>query len=238
VVFLVIHVKGISTKLQLYKHWRFDIVNTRLILKQSSPLVLQYSISIASWIFFYILIEHHGRQDLAISNTMRSIFGIFNIFTWAFATTTNAMVSNIIGQGKQDRVEELIGKIVKLSLGFSLVIALLLNIFPRAFLIIYGQDDSFTEAAIPVIRVLSGALILMSFGTIWLNAVTGTGNSRISLLIEMITLVFYCFYVYFVLERWQMSIVAGWMSEWVYWTSTFIFAFWYIRSGRWRGKVI
>jgi putative MATE family efflux protein len=238
VVFLVIHAKGIGAELGLYRHWKIDKANIRLILEQSSPLVFQFTISIMAWVFFYILIEHHGRQELAISNTMRNIFGLFGVFTWAFASTTNAMVSNIIGQGLQNKVELLIGKIIKLSLSFSIVIAILLNLFPRLFLSVYGQDEAFTTAAIPVIRIVSTALIMMSFATIWLNAVTGTGNTRINLLIELITILFYCIYVYLVLERWHLSLVMGWISEWVYWLSIFILSFAYMRSGRWKGKVV
>src|SRR5258708_2256282 len=167
VVFLVIHVKGISRELQLYKHWRIDPAKSRLILVQSSPLVFQYTISIMSWVFFYILVEHHGRQDLAISNTMRNIFGLAGVFCWPFASTTNAMVSNIIGQGKEGRVTELIVKIMKLSVGFTVILAALLNLFPHLFLSVYGQDAAFTDAATPVIRILSFAMILMSFSTIW-----------------------------------------------------------------------
>jgi MATE family multidrug resistance protein len=238
VVFVVIHAQGISKELQLYRHWAFDTTSVRLILTQSSPLVFQFIISITAWVFFYILVEHHGRQALAISNTMRNIFGLFGVFTWAFASATNAMVSNIIGQGMQDKVTELIRKIVKLSLSFSVIVALLLNCFPALFLSVYGQDPAFTQAAIPVIRIVSTALILMSFSTIWLNAVTGTGNTRINLLIELITIIFYCAYVYLTLERWNMSLVVGWMSEWIYWLSLFIMSFAYIRSGLWRGKVV
>ena len=238
VVFVVIHAQGISKELQLYRHWRIDTSNVRLILTQSSPLVFQYLISIAAWVFFYILIEHHGRQALAISNTMRNIFGLFGVFAWAFASATNAMVSNIIGQGMEDKVTELIRKIVRLSLGVSVIVALLLNCFPGLFLSVYGQDPAFTQAAIPVIRIVSSALILMSFSTIWISAVTGTGNTRVNLLIELITILFYCSYVYLTLERWNMSLVVGWMSEWIYWLSLFIMSFAYIRSGRWRGKVV
>lgn len=238
VVFLVMHAKGVSRQLQLYKHWTFDAVNSRLILVQSSPLVFQYSLSILAWVFFYILIEHHGRQALAISNTMRNIFGLFGVFTWAFASTTNAMVSNIIGQKMEHRVLELIGKILRLSVGFAVIVAILLNLFPEAFLTVYGQDAAFTQAAIPVIRVVSSALVMMPFATVFLNAVTGTANTRINLLIEMITIVFYCAYVYLVLQQWNLSIIYGWMSEWVYWGVIFILSFLYIRSGKWKGKVI
>ena len=75
VVLAVIRQKGIGKQFQLAKSWRFDPVNTRLILVQSSPLIFQYAISIISWEFFYILVEHHGQRDLAISNAMRNIFG-------------------------------------------------------------------------------------------------------------------------------------------------------------------
>jgi len=238
VVFFVIHAKGISKHLQLYRHWTFDPANSRLILVQSSPLIFQFTISIAAWTFFYILVEHHGRQALAISNTMRNIFGLFGVFTWAFASTTNAMVSNIIGQGLEDRVTELIRKIVKLSVSFAVIVAILLNCFPGLFLSVYGQDQAFTQAAIPVIRIVSSALVLMSFSTVWLNAVTGTGNTRVNLGIEVITIVLYCIYVYLTLERWNLSIVVGWISEWLYWISLFLLSFTYMRSGAWRGKVI
>jgi multidrug resistance protein, MATE family len=238
VVFIVIRAGGIGHALHLYGHWRLNWKISRLILTQSSPLVFQYLISIMAWVFFYILIEHHGPLELAISNTMRNIFGLFGIFTWAFASTTNAMVSNIIGQGLQDKVPALIAKILRLSIGFALIEAVALNLFPGLFLSVYGQEPAFIAAAIPVVRVVSSALIMMSFSTIWLNAVTGTGNTRINLLIECITIVLYCIYVYLVVERWKLSLVAAWMSEWLYWLSLFSMSYAYIRSGRWKGKVV
>jgi|SRR5579871_4922198 len=238
VVFIVIHLKGISKQLQLFNGFKFDAKNTKLILTQSSPLIFQYFMSVASWEFFYIMVEHHGKRDLAISNTMRNIFGIFGVFTWSFASTTNTMVSNIIGQGKKEKVIELILKIIKLSLCFSIPMATLLNIFPHAFLSVFGQNADFEAAAIPIIRVVSIALIMMSFSTVWLNAVTGTGNTDVNLAIEMITIIFYCIYVYLTLEYFNLPILYGWMSEWVYWISTFSFAFFYLRSGKWKKKVI
>jgi putative MATE family efflux protein len=238
VVFLVIHRKGLHKSFMLYKHFTFDWKTSRLILVQSAPLIMQYLISLGSWEFFYILIEHHGERALAISNTMRNIFGFFGVFTWSFAATSNTMVSNVIGQGMQNRVVELIGMIVRLSMGLAMVVCILLNLFPRLFLSIYGQGEEFIVEAIPVLRIVSSALILMSFAVVWLNAITGSGNTRIGLLIEVITIVLYCIYVYFVLEHLKLPITWGWMSEWLYWISTFTLAYFYIQSGRWKHKVI
>jgi MATE family multidrug resistance protein len=86
--------------------------------------------------------------------------------------------------------------------------------------------------------VVSVALIMMSFSTIWLNAVTGTGNTDVNLAIELVTIIFYCMYVYLTLEYFNLPILYGWMSEWVYWISTFTFAFFYLRSGKWKKKII
>ena len=238
VVFLVIHIKGISKRFSLYRGFTYDAPNTRLILVQSSPLIVQHAISIISWIFFYILIEHHGKRDLAISNTMRNIFGFFGVFTWAFAATTNTMVSNVIGQGKKDEVIRLIGKIVRISMSIALCVAVILNLFPGLFLSIYGQGEEFIEDAIPVVRIVSSALILMSFSTVWLNAVTGTGNSQVTLYIEAVTIIAYCIYVYVTLELLNLPITVGWMSEWLYWLMLFSASFVYIRSGKWKKKVI
>jgi multidrug resistance protein, MATE family len=238
VVFAVIHYKGISKQFALFSNRAFDKANTKLILKQSSPLIFQHAISLISWEFFYVLIEHHGARDLAISNTMRNIFGFFGCFTWAFAATTNTMVSNIIGQGMQDKVLLLINKIIRLSTGFGIVVFLVLNLFPGVFLSIYGQDQAFIDAAIPVLRVVSSALVMMSFSVVWLNAVTGTGSTKVNLQIEVITIIVYCIYVYLVLEVYKLSITIGWMSEWVYWAFLFTLSYSYIKSGKWKDKKI
>ncbi len=238
VIYAVIHFKGIHKSFAFFERTKIDISIVKLILTMSAPLIVQFAISIMSWEYFYILVEHHGPRALAISNTMRNIFGLFGIFCWAFASTTNTMVSNIIGQGKQDEVMPLINRIVKMSLGISIFIFIILNIIPEFFLSFYSQGDEFIAEAVPIVRIVSVALLMMSVGTIWLNAVTGTGNTRVNLLIELVTIVVYCVYVFLVLEYWNLSIGWGWGSEWVYWISMFTMAFFYMRSGKWKGKVI
>jgi putative MATE family efflux protein len=238
VIFLVIKWKGIGKQLQLFNHWKFDMVYAKQILITSAPLIAQFGISIISWEFFYILIEHHGSTDLAVSNAMRNIFGFFGCFTWAFASTTNAMVSNVIGQGLQHRVIELVYKIMKLSMGFAILVCIIINLFPQIFLSVYGQGPQFIATAIPVLRIVSAALILMSASVVWLNAVTGTGNTKVNLYIEIMAIILYCCYVYITLEKLQLSIIWGWASEWLYWSSMLIPSFIYMNSNKWKGKKI
>lgn len=240
IVLGIIYYKKMHLRFNLFRHFRFNKELAGLIFRQSSPLVMQFLLSIVAWMLFYVLIENtgHDGRPLAISNTMRNIFGMFGIFVWAFASTSNAMVSNIIGQGKKDQVEQLIYKIMRLSFLFTFSLCLLLNLFPDIFLSLFSEQKSFVTDAIPVIRMVSVGVLCMSVATVWLNAVTGTGNTRINLLIEIVAITLYSVYVWLVIRKWDMGLVWAWASELLYWSLLFTLSFIYIRSGKWRKKVI
>lgn len=240
VVFSVIHFKGMSSRFKLNMNLGFNKEQTTLVLVQSTPLIFQYAISILSWEFFFILVERNAQHssDLAISNIMRNIFGLFGVFTWAFGATSSTMVSNIIGQKRHEDVLKLIARLMSLSTGFALLVTLILNIFPVQILGIYGMDQEFVSRAVPVMRIVSSALVIMSFSVIWLNAVVGTGNSKVNLQIEFAAVCFYCIYNYMVFEVMKKPITWGWASEWIYWSIMFILAFFYLQYGKWRDKTI
>lgn len=238
VIYWVIAQKGITRQFRLFKGLQWNSSNNKLILSVSSPLMFQHAISIISWQYFFLLIEHHGAMALKVSNIMRNIFGLFGCFSWAFAATANAMVSNVIGQQKETEVPKLVIRIITLSSGIALVIALFLNLLPNAFLSLFGQGVEFNSAALPVLRVVSFALVLSSFSTILLNTVTASGNTRITFYIEVGAILLYCVYIYLVSEYFFLPIAYGWMSEWLYWTSLALPSVWYLRSGRWKNKRI
>ena len=238
VIFLVVQAQGISKQFSLFHGFRYHRDLTVKILELSGPLIFQMAISIVSWFFFYVLVEHHGQTQLAISTTMRNVFGFFGVFNWAFSSAANNMVSNIIGQGRKEDVVQLVAKIMRLSLGISLLIFLLLNLFPGVYFSVFGQGESFAREGTPTIRIVALALIFMSSSTVWLNAITGTGKSNITFFVELIAIVVYCVYAYVVLEVLRLSITWGWAAELLYWTLMGSLSYLYIRSGKWKSKAI
>jgi len=240
VIFWVISKKGISRKFSLLGNFRFEKETARLIAKISGPLAFQHATSILAWFFFYMLVARNSSQTgLAISTAMRTVFGFFGTCFWALAATTNSMVSNVIGQGRRDEIIRLVWKISKLSLGIAVVVCVILNLFPALYLSLFRPNDSlFVSEGIPVLRLIGFVTLFLSVGTVWLNAVTGTGNTRVTFLVEVSTLVFYCAYVFVVLEIKHLSILWGWLSEVLYWTFLFSLSYFYMRSKRWRQTVI
>jgi MATE family multidrug resistance protein len=237
-VFGIIWLRDMHTRFDLFADFRFDKKQAKLLLDQSAPLILQYGMSIFTWELFFIMISHHGRLALDISQFMRLVFSFCGIFSWSYGSTANTMVSNIIGQGKTEQVMPLIGRMVRVSMVTMTLFFLLIEGFPGPILSVMSTDPEFIAQGIPALRVVGLALLLSSFSVVYLNSVTGTGNSRATLVIEIITLTVYMIYIWLVLEKWNLSITWGWGSEIIYWTSMFTWSYIYLRYFDWRKKKI
>ncbi len=237
VVFWVIYGTGLKKKFKLLSSFSFDKEINKKILNVAVPLIFQFIISITTWLVFFLLIESKGTMAKAISNTMRNVFGLAGVFVWAFAGTSNTMVSNLIGQGRNEMVIPVVKKISLWSLGLCLLMILFLNIFPVAFFNLFGQNETFLKEGIPVIRVVSLGMIFMSVSNIWLNAVTGTGNTKVNLLIEIISILIYLIYTFYFMKFHYISLSIAWSNEFLYWNSILIMSFLYMRSRKWEKPI-
>jgi putative MATE family efflux protein len=235
VVIIVLFATGLKKEYRLMQHFKYHKERSKEVIKIATPLVLQYVISVTTWLVFFFLIEAlHDDAAKAISNTMRNIFGLSGVFVWAFSSTCNTMVSNLIGQGLHNKVQLAIGKIMLLSLCSAFTMCLFMNLFPHLFFSLFGQGESFIAAATPVMRMVTAGLIMMSMGNIWLNGVTGTGKTRVNLAIELVAISIYLAYTWYVMRFNYTSLARGWSNELVYWGSIFIMAFGFFRFGKWK----
>ncbi|UAY50647.1 MATE family efflux transporter [Ferruginibacter albus] len=238
VVYIVIRRLQLHHRFSLSKKYSFNKVISKEVLNISMPLVLQYVISLTTWLVFFIMIDRgYDADDKAISNVMRNVFGFAGVFIWAFASTTNAVVSNLVGQGRHHEVITAIHKIIRLSFCTALVIGALLNIFPEVFFNLFGQGESFAEKGTPVLRVVAGAMLLMSFAVVWLNSLTGTGQTKINLLVEIFAIVFYLLHTFLVVKVFKVPLFYAWSNEWVYWIVIFIISFIAMNKSKWKNNI-
>lgn len=229
---------GIHKAYPLRRYFHFDFDLSKRSLRVASPLIVQFMFSIGGWLVFFIFIEHLGGQALAASQLLRNIFGIVSVGTWALATACNTMVSNLIGQGRQDEVIGIILKIAKLSLGYAVVLCLFLLTFSYEFLGIYSNDPSLITFALPSLRVIVIATLVMSISTVTFNGVVGTGNTLVNLTMEITCVGSYLVYCYYIIRRLHSPLYVCWGSEFVYWISLLALSGLYLKSGKWKGKDI
>lgn len=208
------------------------------ILKISIFIMFQYFISIFTWFMFFVFIEKMGERPLAITNIGRSIYSLLMIPASALSITAATLVSNLIGAGESAKVMPAVMKISRIAIIATLPLILFTALFPQIYAQIYTSDTSLILAAIPTVRVVSIALILYAVGNVIINAVSGTGSTRMAFVIELISLIFYILYVYYfsIYNPHDVSIV--WLSELVYWSIMGVLAYVFMKQGKWKQKVI
>jgi putative MATE family efflux protein len=239
-VFYLITVLWIIEKSSLFKQYRINYFSNpdwklmKETLVKSSPLIMQYFLSIGAWEVFFIYVEHLGKTESAVSQILRSVFGLVGVVTWALASTCNSMVSNVIGQGKLDEVIPLIKKIIVVSFSISFLLGIAVISFPEDFLRLLTSDEMLVQKGIVSLRIVVLATWMLSVSTICFNGVLGTGNTRINMFFEFIAIIFYVVYITIVIEKLRLPLPYAWASEFVYWLSLFILSSIYLYSGQWK----
>jgi putative MATE family efflux protein len=208
----------------------------RGILNVSTALMIQYFLSLSTWLFFFLVIEGMGETTLAISNIIRSFYMIIGIPVFALSATSSTLVSNTLGAGKQKEVISLIWKIARLSLAISFTLAFFLFLFPKPVLQIYTSDSELIRASIPSLYVILFVLLTLSVGNVFFQAVSGTGNTRSALAIESFVLLVYIIWIWFVGVNLKASLAICWTTELIYAFLLGILSLSYFRHAKWQDK--
>lgn len=237
-LFLYLRYRDDYKRYGLFTTFHFNGKLLKRILSMSSWTMLQSLLALSTWFVFFLLIEHLGKTSLAISNIVRNISSIPFIFTMAFATTGNSLVSNLMGAGKQNEIPRLCRRIIFMCLSFICVIILLVSLLPSTFLGIYTDDTVLIAAAIPPLFVMLFSHLISSPAFILNFAVSGTGNTKAASLLELFTLVIYASYISYVVGYLQLNITISWTAEYVYGSLLFLTSFMYMWKGKWRSQKI
>ena len=226
------------TKYGLEKAARFDGAELKGMMPVCSWTMIQNTISISTWFIFFLYIEHLGERALAISNITRSVSGLIWVVLQAFSATCSTLVSNIIGEGHQEKVISLVKRILKLSYGIVSAMIICFCLFPEAIARIYTDIPSLVTASVPAIVVMCSSYFLNVGGQIFFLAVSGTGSTKTAFKLEMVALAFYMVYCTVIIGMLKLDVAVCWTAEHVYAGVLLICSWWYLRSGRWKNRSI
>ena len=204
------------------------------IVRLSTPIVLQNLIGIGSWWFFFLSVEKLGEHELAVSGILKSLFVFIGIPVWSFASTSNTIISNIIGQKRIDDVVPVLKKVLVVSVGTSLTLNLIVVLFPHQIFSIFTNDAQLIQDAMAPFYTLMIALLFFSSGMIMNFGITGTGATFVPTIVEVFCSFFYISYCYYFIQMKQSELYIAWGCEVVYWLSLLLFTSIYWGSGIWR----
>ena len=225
-------------KYGLDKAATFDMAELKSMMPVCTWTMIQHTISISTWFIFFLYIEHLGERPLAISNIARGASGMIWVVLQSFSSTCSTLVSNIIGEGHQEKVMSLVKRIMKLSYGLVSAMVLLFCLFPEAIARIYTDIPDLIHASVPAMVVMSSSYFLAVGGQVFFLAVSGTGSTKTAFRLELIALVVYMLYCCIIIGIMKLDVAICWTAEHVYSSVLLICSWWYMRSGRWKNRKV
>lgn len=207
------------------------------ILKISTPTMVQKLFSFSVWFIFFVLIEKMGETATGISSITRSIYMILITPCFAFSTTTNTLVSRIIGEGKREQVFPTINKVLKNCMLCTIPILIIVAVFPMQIAGIYTSDIDFARLVVPSILVICSGTIFQGIGNAYFEAVSGTGNTSAALYLETAILVVYILFIV-AMTHLTTRVELVWTAEILYGALLGILCCLYMKFARWDKKSI
>lgn len=225
-------------KYGLFKRGKPDLAVVKKTLEISVYVMMQNFASLGGWFVFFMIVEHMGERTLAISNIIRSIYMVMMIPIWGFSSAVNTLVSNSLGAKHPDKVIPIIIKASKMSFLSILAVIAASLLIPRLIISIYTSDPGLISATVPTLYVILGAMILFSVTMMMFSGVSGTANTHIAMAIELFTIAVYLVAAYLLAVVFRQRIEVVWLCEYIYFIILGSLSMLYLRTGKWRLKVV
>ncbi|NDW09436.1 MATE family efflux transporter [Dysgonomonas sp. 520] len=241
VLFFIIYTyKTVDLKKYGFNKIHFDFGVIKRILNISVFTMVQYTVSLSTWFIFFAAIENHGLRDAEIATGIRVFYMIFSIPVNALATAANTLVGNTMGKGLISNVIPLIKRISLLSVGVIVIVMAVVLIAPKFWIamIMSSRDMLLVQDTVPSLLVIVFILPIYSIGSVLFNSVSGTGNTRTALTMEITTLALYMLGIWFIVIQAKAPVAVCWTVEYIYWGFLLIFCALYFRFGKWQTKEI
>jgi putative MATE family efflux protein len=225
-------------KYGLDKPARFEKEELKSMMPVCVWTMIQHTVSIFTWLIFFLFIEHLGERPLAVSNIVRGVSGLIWVVLQAFSSTCSTLVSNLIGEGRQDKVMSLVKRILKLSYGIVGVIMLVICMYPETIARIYTDIPDLITASIPAMLVMTSSYLVNVGGQVFFLAVSGTGSTKTAFRLELVALFVYMVYCAVIIGWLKLDVAICWTAEHVYAGMLLICSWIYMKSGRWKNRKV
>ena len=239
IFFIVYTSKRCDTeKYALDRPARISKETMKSIFSVSGWTMIQNFLSISTWFIFFLFIEHTGERALAVSNIIRNISGLIWMVLMAFASTCSTLVSNAIGEGRNDLVLPIVGKLLKISYLLIIPLLLLFSLFPEYVIRIYTNIPDLIVDTVPSLWVLCASYLLTVPAFMFFQATSGTGNTKSAFALEGTALVIYVIYCAIIIGSLKLDVAVCWSAEAVYGGTMALVCGLYLKSRRWLGRAL
>lgn len=213
-----------------------DII--RGILSLSVWTMLQNFLTHAVWFVFFLAIEHLGEVQLAITNIVRSGSSLLFMPIIAFASTASTLVSNALGASRVSDVSFIIRRCVTMAYAVIVPMMVIVAFIPQTFMSVFTNDVAILQGSVASVYVMLGFNLIAIPACILFHSVSGTGNTRLALGIEIGATILYAVAIYVIIFYLQADVAVCWSVEYIYWTMILLGSLLYFKYGQWSNRTL
>ena len=226
--FLLTYFSSFRHTYRPFGHLNFRFKTIGDLIGIAYPVMIQYFTSFGNYFLFFMFVESLGQRALAIANITRSMYTLFLLPIWGFASTTASLTSYLCGRNRPEEIRILVKKAFVLATAcISIIVALYLP-FNRAILGIFTNDPGLAADSFGPCMVVIASTYIMAIAQIVFNTILGRGDTMAGFFIESINLVVYFFYALIMIYIRHCSVEAAFGAEIAYTVGLLLFSGIYI----------
>lgn len=229
---------------QLFNRIRVDRDIVQKFVKMAPPLMAQGFIALGAWYIFFSIIEEMGPDKLEISHVIKSLYFIAFIPLQGLNSTTRTLVSSLIGANKIDLIPKLLIRINMFNIVALTIILHGILIYPDQMVQLVNQnpelinDPERMQTISDLFKMIFGSMLLIGLTSPYFHFINGTGNTRVSFLVETSAISIYLISAYLLVMIVNADLMGVWAVEYIYFGSLGIFSFLYFKFANWKNTEI
>jgi putative MATE family efflux protein len=206
----------------------------RVLTGLAIPVSLETLVEAARWFVFFLIMEQIGESALAASTVIAMCYAVMQLPADGISEAGCSMVSNLIGQDRSQAIGGLMRRAIAMTYIITLPMLILALFWPKELLALFTPTPEIIDISINGLWVIVLAVLIAVPGEMATSAVIGTGDTSVTLAIEVVgssvaLIVAYCAAFVF-----DMPLEYIWMSAPASWIVSLALAAYWLRSGRWR----
>lgn len=164
-------------------YWRLDWQLIRQLLALGVPIALQMGIISVGGMVLQFVLNHFGTDFIAGFTATNKVYGVLECSAISFGFAMNTFIGQNLGARRLDRIHAGVRSVIKLSIGFCLVIGAAMILFGRPLLSLFissdaGNHDHVLNIAYQYLFIMSCSLIFLYLLHAYRSALQGLGNGK------------------------------------------------------------
>lgn len=230
-VFFIINKRYHLTYYLKEKFKILDFKNSSELINLSYPVAITQIISLSTWMAFFIMVEHIGTDELKVSHITRNMLFLAFIAIFGLNRTAKTYVSTLAAENRLKDILPTMKKMMVMSFIGVFILTSILWISPQTILSLFKAEE-LTEMAKGVFLVIVPSMLLFSVGGIFFSAVDGFGDTKVTMVIEIIAIIIYMLILYYLVEVNRQPIHIVWIVDFIYFSILGALSFLYLKLGK------